>query len=1616
MEVDAVHLSISLQGLQSMLSYRFEDELGLLWPSEKKDKLRLQRNLSSIGVVLEDAERLQLSLIGVRDWLQKVKDAVYDAEDVVDKLGAEALRLKVENKDSRGKKVRNFLSPSNPLAIRFKTAQKMQKLMNRFDDIVKEMIQFHFEVGDVDGLPDLISRTRETFSSVNESKVLGRDREKEELIHLLFDSENDEVLSVIPIVGLGGMGKTTLAQLVYNDDRVKCSFEIRMWVYVSEVFDVKRLLQEILQSGYGSFVAPSSLDQLHTRVRETLSGKRYLLVLDDVWNEDYENWSRLRACLKCGAMGSKIFVTTRSDTVASIMGTLGPHHLGALSEQDSWSLFKSMARPHPNFVSIGREIAAKCNGVPLALKALAGILAFSDARESWENVRRSNVWDTLHDHGFEVENVDSPPDLISQTRETSSIVIESEVLGRDSEKEELIHLLFDYENYEVLSVIPIVGLGGMGKTTLAQLVYNDVRVQFHFDIRKWVYVSEVFDVKRLLQEILQSGYGSFVAPSSLDQLHTRVRETLSGKRYLLVLDDVWNEDYENWSRLRACLNCGAMGSKILVTTRNDTVASIMGTLRPHHLGALSEQDSWSLFRSLARPHPNFVSIGREIAAKCNGVPLALKALARMLASSNARENWEKVRRSDVWDALRDQGGILPALKLSYDHLTPSLKQCFRYCAIFPKGCQIDKNKLIKQWIAHNFIYSGDGTEFLEEEGDRCFKGLLTRSLFQVKAGTNDVDVRLFNMHDLVHDLLKYISEKECIVLEASMQIGLRGTRHLSLKNCEWAGKPENLEALKKCEKMHSMFLCCPIDINVCSSLMCLRVLDLSFAQIKYLPNSIDKLKQLRYLDVSSKWVTKLPETMCNLHCLQTLILLGCPLEKLPKNMKRMISLRHIEFDAATKDLHLPTGIGELTCLRTLPKFVVGEESGHGIEELKCLNQLSGDILIEGLDKIRNGEHAYEANLKGKRLLHSLELSWPSIEALANTENKAEEVIENLEPHSNLKKLIVDNYMGLNFPSWMMELSNLVGIKLSHCNECVHLPPLGQLRFLESLEIKELNAVKYIVEFDRSHNYTDIFPSLKELYICDMANLEGWSSLQEDGHGDDWGTERDGQPIYRCLHLITIYNCPNMTQLPNPHLLTALECLKMNGVGCNKIELPLSRSLKEVMLSNMRNLERCSAREVDGTDENDQVIFGSLRTLSISDCPKLIFLPALHLPALEKLMMSRLSCEKIEFHTSQSLKIVSLADMPSLESWSPQKVNDNKQATFPVLKLEVQECPRMVCLPNFLSPVKEIKMYQANELLLVSVANFTPLAFLSIRGIPGVKYLPKELGPNHANLHTLEISDCPKLMSLSYQLKNLSALKELTIEGCNDLVLSLSGGLQEQQQSPLLSSLEVLKIVNSCDKQTSLPGDGIILNSLRELNIRSCGNLKSLSSVGIKNLTTLIIFDCSRVWSSTKWLGELSSLRNLIASSCPDMTNFPESIGNLTSLDKLRIEDCRSLTSLPQSIGALELLRNLTIANCPGVTCFPHGLERLRNLQELSLDRCPDLKRVLCENGRRGEDWLKVAHVRNISIDGQNIRVYLSREESSGESEEEVEERPSLFGCARFNAKLLHPSCSSSSPP
>ncbi|KAJ8623930.1 hypothetical protein MRB53_032460 [Persea americana] len=1450
MAAEAVFSSV-LEELLNKLSSSIQNELGLLLGVEKEKRV-LESNLSVIRAALQDAENRQVNEEVVKDWLRKLKDAAYDAEDLVDEFVFEARRRVVENRDGMGKKVCNFFSPSNPLLFRFKMAHKMKELVEQFDGIAKEKERYRLREGYVQSQP-VISSTRETISTVDESSVYGRGNEKEKLIDLLTKRGNESVLSIIPVVGMGGLGKTTLAQLVYNDKEVVTLFDLRMWVYVSEDFDVRRLLKQILESASKKKPEQSSIDLLHTSLRDELSGKRYLLVLDDVW--------------------------------------------------------------------------------------------------------------------------------------------------------------------------------------------NDVRGEF----------------------------------------------------------------FEKWHRLKSWLEYGSMGSKVLVTTRNDQVADIVGTLPTHQLGKLSTEDSWRIFEKLVNPEKNLpqnlLSIGEETVGKCGGLPLAVKTLGGLMSSNKTEPHWEYVKNREFWQLPDNNERVLSILRLSYDHLASSLKQCFAYCAVIPKGEVFDKDELIKQWIAQGFIHSDNEHALLEEEGEKHFNELSRRSLFQVAEETAGND--RYKMHDLIHDLLRSVAGKECFIVGASMMNDL--TRHLALD--KWAREPKNLDALKKCKKLRSMIAYGSIDINVCLSFRYLRMLDLSYRNIGFLPNSIDKLRHLRYFDISYTEITELPETICNLHNLQTLRVLGIFLEKLPKNMKRMISLRHIEFDAGD-DFPLPKGIGELTFLRTLPAFIIAKESGAQIEELKDLNLLWGNIHIGGLDKIGSVGCAREADLKAKKHLNSLKLSWSGNETVAAKGN-AKEVIEILEPHSDLKELSVENYTGLKFPSWIMKkLTNLKRISLLSCKRCERLPPLGQLRFLESLEIYRMNAVKYIVDFDGSQNYKDLFPSLKDLHLRNMPNLEGWSSPQEDGDGDEQGREREKQVIFKCLRTLKIRDCPKLVRLPrlpllprlesleigemgwdmieiptsqslmgvklddmpnlerwSPHeaddgapviphsirtlsisncpkliclpmfLLPDLEELWMRRVGCERIEFSRSHSLKTVYLFDMLNLERWSLQEVDD-DKDEQVTFGSLCTLRISKCPKLICPPQFLLPALEELEMERVGCEKIEFSASKSLKKVKLTKMPNLERWSPQEADDDEQVVFDgLVELAIKECPRMVRLPHFLPSLDKLEISESNEMLLASVANYTSLSELSIEGLPEVKHFPDELGPNHTSLHTLVIRKCPKLISLSNQLENLLALKKLFVEECDDLVLSLPDGLQkQQQQSPPLNYLEVLEIRNFCENQISLPGDGIVLPSLKKLRISGCKNLESLSADMLKNLTQLSIEESPKVWSSLVSSENLKSLQYLMISGCPesammkllesmenltsltslwiidcpDTRSLPKSVKTLTSLTYLAIYKCPDMRSLPEWVGDLTLLTEFRIYNCPAMMSLPEGLQRLKNLRVLSIIGCPVLeRRVQCN---KGQDWHKVAHVPDIRIG----RGFASQDT---EGEESSDQCPHLLlhSLKKLEKLLPLPSCCSSTP-
>ncbi|XVF30648.1 hypothetical protein REPUB_Repub16aG0076400 [Reevesia pubescens] len=346
-----------------------------------------------------------------------------------------------------------------------------------------------------------------------------------------------------------------------------------------------------------------------------------------------------------------------------------------------------------------------------------------------------------------------------------------DVFGRESDRDKLIDLMLSNESdaEDDISVIPIVGMGGLGKTTLAQLIFNDERVKNHFEFRMWVCVTVDFDLRRILKEMIEfhteMEYSNNLPISTLV---SRFLEFLSGKNFLLVLDDVWSDTYKNWEPLRNLLKKGGKGSRVLVTTRTTKVSDIMGTQpTPYRLEFLPEEECWSLFKKIAFKDCNSLGgrqkeledIGRKIVEKCNGLPLAVKAMGGLLRGNVDVNKWKQILRHSIWELEQNPNRpeILPALKLSYDHLPSYLKHCFAYCSIFPNAYVFDRKELVKLWMAEAFVQPS-GQNSLEETGIEYFNELLMRSFFQIL----DIDGKVrYRMHDLIHDLAVLVSTPEC---------------------------------------------------------------------------------------------------------------------------------------------------------------------------------------------------------------------------------------------------------------------------------------------------------------------------------------------------------------------------------------------------------------------------------------------------------------------------------------------------------------------------------------------------------------------------------------------------------------------------------------------------------------------------------------------------------------------------------------------------------------------------------------------------------------------------------------------------------------------------------------
>ncbi|GAU20186.1 hypothetical protein TSUD_352500 [Trifolium subterraneum] len=346
---------------------------------------------------------------------------------------------------------------------------------------------------------------------------------------------------------------------------------------------------------------------------------------------------------------------------------------------------------------------------------------------------------------------------------SSSVVNESITVGRNDDKDRLIDVLVSdcgscrNNNF---GVVAILGMGGVGKTTLAQLVYNDENVEKHFDLKAWVYVSEDFDIVRATKSLLESVVRNTTSTSSkvwesdnLDILRVELMKQLIDRKFLFVLDDLWNDNYIDWNELVTPMFKGKTGSKVIITTREQKVAEIARTFPIHKLEPLSDEDCWSLLSMHAiggeylgrGKYPKLEAIGRKISRKCNGLPIAAKALSGLMRLKVDEKEWNAILNSDIWKLQNDK--ILPALHLSYQYLPSHLKVCFAYCSIFSKDYSLDRKKLVLLWMAEGFLdYSHSGKSIEEVVGKRQV-GLSIKELRKLPHLQGTLTIK--NLHNVI---------------------------------------------------------------------------------------------------------------------------------------------------------------------------------------------------------------------------------------------------------------------------------------------------------------------------------------------------------------------------------------------------------------------------------------------------------------------------------------------------------------------------------------------------------------------------------------------------------------------------------------------------------------------------------------------------------------------------------------------------------------------------------------------------------------------------------------------------------------------------------------------------
>ncbi|XP_047055082.1 putative disease resistance protein RGA4 [Lolium rigidum] len=1115
-----------------------------------------------------------------------------------------------------------------------------------------------------------------------------------------------------------------------------------------------------------------------------------------------------------------------------------------------------------------------------------------------------------------------------QWRQTDHVFFDPKKIisrSRDQDTRNIVDTLLGQASNADLTVVPIVGVGGLGKTTLAQLIFNEPEIQKHFELLLWVCVSDIFDADSLAKSIAEVLPKKSISESASKKSPLDVvQDALRGHRYLLVLDDVWNREPDKWEKLKSCLTHGANGSAVLTTTRDEGVAKIMGTVKAYNLAALGdnfikeiiEAKAFSLQKEEERPFVLVNMVG-QIVKRCRGSPLAAASLGSVLRTKTSEGEWKAVlSRSSI---CNEESGILPILKLSYNDLSSQMKQCFAFCAMFPKDYEIDVDKLIQLWMAHGFIE--DQTEVSPETiGKRIFNELASRSFFvdvkQVDPTMGSYFKHTCKIHDLMHDVALSTMEKECALMpEKPSQIEwLPDTaRHLFLA-CE---KPETIlnDSLLTRSPAFQTLVCDndmqePLQqLSKYSSLMALKLC----TERRSFPLKSKHLHHLRYLHLSGSSIKALPEDISILYNLQTLNVSGCSeLRRLPRQMKYMTALRHLYTHGCPQMRSMPVDLGKLLSLQTLTCFVAGP-SGSGCSDVGELQQLNlgGQLELLQLENVTE-ESAKAANIGKKEELRELKLEWSF-----GSEDDAR-VLEGLKPHDELQAIRIDSYGGTTFPTWMSMLRNVAEIHLSGCRK---------LQWL----------------FSCGTSFT--FPNLKEFTLLDLDSLERWWELSHQEQGKE--------VIFPQLEKLFIVCCGKLTALPEATLL---------GESYGTMARSAFPELKELWLCDLDSFERWEA--IEGNQRREYIIFPRLEKLKIRSCSVLTAFPKAQpggdygmahpaFPALKVLNLENLqnfeSLDAVDGSQREDAMFPQLQEL-YVEGCGKMKVSSGQQKVFPklvVLHTEGSKEEMFRLVARHMTSLTNLKLQSSGETeTSLSVADHSlklvvdaiekgnhndfPLKYMKLRGFKSAG--AAELCAHFVQLQHLDFSDCDALVHWpEKEFQSLVSLRSLEIWYCENLIgyapqaPAAEPSTTSELSSELLPRLEFLWI-HGCPSMVEvlkLPA------SLRVLTINDCTKLTSIHSRRLQQgqSASLTLQGPSPVYSEVS-----SSSASARTTSLAGVPYLPP------SLVDLRIKDCKTLSSLPNGPQAYSSLQRLVITECPSLKRLPTCLQqRLSSLEWKRLD-------------------------------------------------------------------------------